>query len=133
MAKMRLVLRYTVNLQHVMPRRPALMTHETILIQPGGRVGLITLNRPKALNVLNQQLAGELLQAVETLDRDPGVGCIVITGTDKAFSAGGDIKAMQDHSYMDMYFSDHYADWDRLVAVRTPVIAAVAGFALGGG
>ena len=109
------------------------MTYETIFIQPRGRVGLITLNRPKALNVLNQQLTGELLQAVETLDRDPGVGCIVITGTDKAFSAGGDIKGMQDHSYMDMYSSDHYSEWDRLVAVRTPIIAAVAGFALGGG
>ena len=82
---------------------------------------------------LNQQLTGELLHAVEALDRDPGVGCIVITGSEKAFAAGADIKEMQDRSYMDMYSSDWFSAWDRLVAVRTPIIAAVAGFALGGG
>ena len=109
------------------------MTYETILLEPRGRVGLITLNRPKALNALNQQLTGELLHAVEALDRDPGVGCIVITGSEKAFAAGADIKEMQDRSYMDMYSSDWFSAWDRLVAVRTPIIAAVAGFALGGG
>src|SRR5215218_7779529 len=109
------------------------MTYETILIEPRGRVGLITLNRPKALNALNQQLTGELLQAVETLDRDPGVGSIVITGSEKAFAAGADIKEMQDRSYADMYSSDWFSAWDRLAAVRTPIIAAVAGFALGGG
>jgi enoyl-CoA hydratase len=109
------------------------MTYETILIEPRGRVSLITLNRPNALNALNQQLTGELLHAVETLDRDPGVGCIVITGSEKAFAAGADIKEMQDRSYMDMYASDWFSAWDRLVAARTPIIAAVAGFALGGG
>jgi len=109
------------------------MTYETILLEPRGRAGLITLNRPKALNALNQQLTGELLHAVEALDRDPGVGCIVITGSEKAFAAGADIKEMQDRSYMDMYSSDWFSAWDRLVAVRTPIIAAVAGFALGGG
>jgi len=109
------------------------MTYETILIEPRGRVSLITLNRPKASNALNQQLTGELLHAVETLDRDPGVGCIVITGSEKAFAAGADIKEMQDRSYMDMYASDWFSAWDRLVAARTPIIAAVAGFALGGG
>src|SRR3954471_3936459 len=109
------------------------MTYQTILIEPRGRVSLITLNRPKDLNALNQQLTGELLHAVETLDRDPGVGCIVITGSEKAFAAGADIKEMQDRSYMDMYASDWFSAWDRLVAARTPIIAAVAGFALGGG
>jgi enoyl-CoA hydratase len=109
------------------------MTYETIFIEPSGRVGLITLNRPKALNALNQQLTGELLHAVEALDRDPGVGCIIITGSEKAFAAGADIKEMQDRSYTDMYSSDWFSAWERLVAVRTPIIAAVAGFALGGG
>ena len=98
-----------------------------------GRVGLVTLNRPKALNALNQQLTRELLQAVEAFDCDPRVGCIVISGSDKVFAAGADIKEMQDQSYMDMYASDWFAMWDRLSAARTPVIAAVAGFALGGG
>jgi enoyl-CoA hydratase len=109
------------------------MPYETILTETQGRVGLITLNRPKALNALNSQLMGELLDAAEAFDRDPGIGCIVITGSDRAFAAGADIKEMQERSYMDMYAADWFAAWDRLPAVRTPTIAAVAGFALGGG
>jgi enoyl-CoA hydratase len=107
--------------------------HETILVEQRARVGLITLNRPKVLNALNQKLTKELLEAAETFDRDPAVGCIVITGSEKAFAAGADISEMQDQSYMDMYASDWFSAWDRLVAVRTPLVAAVAGFALGGG
>jgi enoyl-CoA hydratase len=108
-------------------------TFETILVEQRNRVGLITLNRPKVLNALNQKLTSELLEVAETFDRDPAVGCIVITGSEKAFAAGADIVEMQDQSYMDMYTSDWFSVWDRLVAVRTPLIAAVAGFALGGG
>ena len=108
-------------------------TFETILVEQRNRVGLITLNRPKVLNVLNQKLTSELLEVAETFDRDSAVGCIVITGSEKAFAAGADIVEMQDQSYMDMYTSDWFSVWDRLIAVRTPLIAAVAGFALGGG
>ena len=77
--------------------------HETILVEQRARVGVITLNRPKVLNALNQKLTKELLEAAETFDRDPAVGCIVITGSEKAFAAGADISEMQDQSYMDMY------------------------------
>lgn len=108
-------------------------TFETILVEQRDRVGLITLNRPKVLNALNQKLTSELLEVAETFDRDPAVGCMVITGSEKAFAAGADIVEMQDQSYMDMYTSDWFSVWDRLVAVRTPLVAAVAGFALGGG
>jgi enoyl-CoA hydratase len=108
-------------------------TFETILVEQRNRVGLITLNRPKVLNALNKKLTSELIEVAETFDRDPTVGCIVITGSEKAFAAGADIVEMQDQSYMDMYTSDWFSVWDRLVAVRTPLVAAVAGFALGGG
>jgi enoyl-CoA hydratase len=108
-------------------------TYETILVEQRDRVGVITLNRPKVLNAINQRLTKELLEAAEAFDRDLGVGCIVITGSEKAFAAGADITEMQDQSYMDMYASDWFSTWDRLVAVRTPLVAAVAGFALGGG
>jgi enoyl-CoA hydratase len=108
-------------------------TYETILVEQKARVGIIMLNRPKVLNALNQKLTEELLEAAETFDRDPAVGCILIAGSEKAFAAGADISEMQDQSYMDMYASDWFSAWDRLVAVRTPLVAAVAGFALGGG
>jgi enoyl-CoA hydratase len=108
-------------------------TYETILVEQKARVGIITLNRPKVLNALNQKLTEELLEAAETFDRDPAVGCILIAGSEKAFAAGADISEMQNQSYMDMYASDWFSAWDRLVAVRTPLVAAVAGFALGGG
>ena len=108
-------------------------THETILVEQRDRVGIITLNRPKVLNALNQKLTEELLAAAETFDRDPAIGCIVITGSEKAFAAGADVNEMQDRSFIDMYTSDWFSVWDRLAAVRTPLVAAVAGFALGGG
>lgn len=107
--------------------------YETILVEQQARVGIITLNRPKVLNALNQKLTEELLEAAETFDRDPAVGCILITGSEKAFAAGADINEMQNQSYIDMYASDYFSAWERLVAVRTPLVAAVAGFALGGG
>ena len=106
---------------------------ETILVEQRDRVGIITLNRPKVLNALNQKLTEELLAAAETFDRDPAIGCILITGSEKAFAAGADINEMQDQSFIDMYASDWFSVWDRLAAVRTPLVAAVAGFALGGG
>jgi enoyl-CoA hydratase len=109
------------------------MTYETILVEQRDRVGIITLNRQKVLNALNQKLTEELLAAAETFDRDPAIGCIVITGSEKAFAAGADINEMQDQSFIDMYASDWFSVWDRLAAVRTPLVAAVAGFALGGG
>ena len=92
--------------------RKGTIMYEAILTEQRGRVALITLNRPKALNALNLQLTKELLDAAETFDRDAGVGCIVITGSEKAFAAGADIKEMQSQSYMDMYYSDWFAIWD---------------------
>ena len=106
---------------------------ETILIETKGRVGLITLNRPKALNAINRQLTAEVLEAAAAFDADPAIGCIVITGSEKAFAAGADIKEMQPRSYAEMYAEDWFAGWGCLTAMRTPIIAAVAGFALGGG
>ena len=109
------------------------MTYETIVVEVRGRVGLIKLNRPEALNALNQQLTGELLDAAEAFARDPAIGCLLITGSEKAFAAGADIKEMSDRSYMEMYGNDAFSAWERLTALRKPIIAAVAGFALGGG
>lgn len=108
-------------------------TYETLLVERKGRTALITLNRPKVLNALNLQVMNEVVAAAETLDRDPGVGCIVLTGSAKAFAAGADIKEMRPQRYPDIYLSDWFTTWDRLGAVRTPTIAAVAGYALGGG
>ncbi|MEV5596681.1 enoyl-CoA hydratase [Streptomyces sp. NPDC052496] len=107
--------------------------YETILVERTGRTALLTLNRPEALNALNRQLMTEVVAATEELDRDPDIGCIIITGSAKAFAAGADIKEMRPRSYMDMYLSDWFTAWDRLGALRTPTIAAVAGHALGGG
>ena len=109
------------------------MNTETIIVERRGRVGIVRLNRPQALNALNVQLMGELLGAVEAFDADAGVGCILITGSDKAFAAGADIKEMADKTYIDIFRADYTADYERLTRVRKPVIAAVAGFALGGG
>jgi enoyl-CoA hydratase len=110
------------------------MSYENILVETRGRVGLVTLNRPKALNALNDALMDELGQALATFDADDNIGCIVITGNEKAFAAGADIGAMKDWSYMDVYKSGYITrNWERIRTVRKPVIAAVAGFALGGG
>ncbi len=109
------------------------MTYETILVEARGRVALVTLNRPKALNAINGQLRSELIQCVESLEKDQGIGAIVVTGSEKAFAAGADIKEMQDKSFVDMFGPDAFSEWDRFIKVRKPIIAAVAGFALGGG
>jgi enoyl-CoA hydratase len=109
------------------------MSYETILTETRGRVLLITLNRPKALNAINRQLTAELIDAATRADADPGIGCIVVTGSERAFAAGADVKEMQAATYADMFAGDRFADWERFTALRTPVIAAVAGFALGGG
>ena len=105
-----------------------------ILVDRQGRVGLITLNRPKALNALNNDLMDELGAALLAFDADEGIGAIVITGSEKAFAAGADIGAMAGYSYMDVYLSEYITrNWEQIRKVRKPVIAAVAGFALGGG
>jgi len=110
------------------------MAYEHIIVETRGRVGLITLNRPKALNALNDALMDELGEALAGFDADEGIGAIVLTGNEKAFAAGADIGAMKDWSYMDVYRSNYITrNWERLASVRKPVIAAVAGFALGGG
>jgi enoyl-CoA hydratase len=109
------------------------MTTETIIVERRRRVGIVRLNRPQALNALNATLRNELLSAVEAFDADADVGCILMTGSDKAFAAGADIKEMADKSYIDIFRADYAADYERLTRVRKPVIAAVAGFALGGG
>jgi len=109
------------------------MSYEAIIVETHGRVGLIRLNRPQALNALNPAIRSELLAAAEAFDADPAIGCIVITGSDKAFAAGADIKEMADRSYIDLFLSDYAAAYERLTRVRKPIVAAVAGFALGGG
>ena len=110
------------------------MSYENIIAETRGKVGLITLNRPKALNALNDALVDELCQALDAYEADEAIGCIVITGSEKAFAAGADIAAMQDWNYMDVYKSNFITrNWDRLTRYRKPIIAAVAGFALGGG
>jgi enoyl-CoA hydratase len=110
------------------------MSYENILVETRGRVRLITLNRPKAMNALNDALMDELGEALAKFDTDDDIGCLVITGSDKAFAAGADIGAMKDWSYMDVYKSGYITrNWERIRSVRKPVIAAVAGFALGGG
>jgi len=110
------------------------VAYENILVETRGRVGLVTLNRPKQLNALNDALMNELGAALEAFDADDGVGAIVITGNAKAFAAGADIGAMATWSYMDVYRSDYITrNWETLRSIRKPVIAAVGGFALGGG
>lgn len=109
------------------------MTYETILLETHGRVGLITLNRPQALNALNAQLVSEVNQALDALEADSNIGCIVLTGSKKAFAAGADIKEMAELTYPQIYMDDLFSDSDRVANRRKPIIAAVNGFALGGG
>ena len=109
------------------------MSYETIVVETRGRVGVIRLNRPQALNALNATLSAELVGAVAAFDTDDGIGCILLTGSDKAFAAGADIKEMADKSFLDAYLGNFTAEWDPLSRVRKPMVAAVAGFALGGG
>ena len=109
------------------------MSYETILLETHGRVGLITLNRPQALNALNSQIIGELNHALDGLEADSNIGCIVLTGSKKAFAAGADIKEMSELTYPQIYLDDLFSDSDRVANRRKPIIAAVNGFALGGG
>ncbi|MCU1614370.1 MAG: echA5 [Frankiales bacterium] len=108
-------------------------TLETIRVERHGRVTVVTLDRPKALNALNTQLMLEVSTTLGELDRDPDVGAIVLTGSAKAFAAGADIKEMQQQSFADVYVGNWFSAWDELSRVRTPLVAAVAGYALGGG
>ena len=107
--------------------------YENITAETRGRVGVVRLNRPQTLNALNAKLVSELSVAIDVFEADDQVGCIVITGSEKAFAAGADIKEMADKSFMDQFLGDFAANYDRAARARKPVIAAVAGFALGGG
>ncbi len=109
------------------------MTYENIIVETRGKVGLIRLNRPQALNALNRALVHDLTRALDAFEADANIGCMVITGSDKAFAAGADIKEMADKTFDQAFLGDFAANWDRAATVRKPVIAAVAGFALGGG
>lgn len=109
------------------------MAFENIISETREAVGLITLNRPDALNALNSALINELNQALMAFDSDDAIGCIVITGSERAFAAGADVKEMQSKSYMDAYLNDFIGSWDQVAHRRKPIIAAVAGYALGGG
>ncbi|OYY70901.1 enoyl-CoA hydratase [Sphingomonas sp. 28-63-12] len=108
-------------------------TYETLIVEQRGAVTLITLNRPQALNALNSQVLTELIAALEAFDADPSQGCAVLTGSEKAFAAGADIKEMQAMGFAEMFGTNHFAGYDRVTATRKPIIAAVAGYALGGG
>jgi len=114
-------------------RGPSMATYETLIVETRGKVGLVTLNRPKALNALNSQLVAELNTVLDGFERNAGIGCIVITGSEKAFAAGADIMEMKDKTYPESYLEDFITSWDRVAQRRKPMIAAVAGFALGGG
>ncbi|MDT0181703.1 enoyl-CoA hydratase [Microbacterium sp. ARD31] len=107
--------------------------YETILVDTRGRVGWITLNRPQALNALNSQIMHEIVAAASAFDDDDDIGAIVVTGSERAFAAGADIKEMEAKTGLDMIMGDHFGQWSRFAALRTPVIAAVSGYALGGG
>jgi enoyl-CoA hydratase len=114
------------------------MTYDTIIVEThtlagGGKVGLVKLNRPQALNALNSDIVREVNDALDRFEAESGIGCIIITGSDKAFAAGADIKEMQDKSYPATYLEDFISSWDKVGQRRKPLIAAVAGFALGGG
>jgi enoyl-CoA hydratase len=109
------------------------MAYENILVETEGRVGKITFNRPKALNALNAALMKELASALDGFETDRAIGCVVIAGSEKAFAAGADIKEIQALGYPDVFLDDFIASWERLARFRKPAVAAVAGFALGGG
>ena len=109
------------------------MSYETIIVETKGKVGIVRLNRPQALNALNAKLNEELTAAIDAFEADENITCVILTGSEKAFAAGADIKEMQAKSYMDAFKGDFAGNWDRVARMRKPVIAAVAGFALGGG
>lgn len=107
--------------------------YETVLTQTDGAVGIVTMNRPDALNALNRQLVDDVAAALHGFDRDPAIGCMILTGSERAFAAGADIKEMAPLGFVDAYLDDLIGPWDRIAGMRKPVIAAVAGYALGGG
>ena len=109
------------------------MTYENILVETHGKVGLIRLNRPQALNALSSPLIEDLNKALEVFESDPNIGAVVLTGSDKAFAAGADIKEMQDKSFAEVFLGDFVSRWENVTRARKPLIAAVSGFALGGG
>ncbi len=110
------------------------MTYKNILVEKNNGVGVITLNRPDAMNALSEALMEEMTSVLDDFEADADIGCIVVTGSEKAFAAGADIKEMQSKSYMDAYLEDFIThNWERVTTCRKPVIAAVAGYALGGG
>jgi enoyl-CoA hydratase len=109
------------------------VSYQTIIVETRGKVGLIRLNRPQALNALSRALVADLTKAIDAFEADDAIGCMVITGSDKAFAAGADIKEMAEKTFADAFLGDFAATWNRAATARKPVIAAVAGFALGGG
>src|SRR5215212_8329012 len=109
------------------------MSYQTILVEKRGAVTLVTLNRPEALNALNSQVLKELIEIFAAYDADPEQRCLVLTGSEKAFAAGADIKEMQQQLFADMYSANFFAGWEQVTATRKPWIAAVSGYALGGG
>ena len=109
------------------------MTYQNIIVETKGRVGIIRLNRPQALNALNKALIDELTRAIGNFDNDDNIGCMLLTGSEKAFAAGADIKEMSEMSFMSAYLGNFVSDWNAVARARKPVVAAVAGFALGGG
>jgi enoyl-CoA hydratase len=109
------------------------MAYQNIIVETRDKIGIIRLNRPQALNALNAALMAELTQAVAAFEAEAGIACMIVTGSEKAFAAGADIKEMADKSYMDAFMGDFAANWDALSRARKPIVAAVAGFALGGG
>jgi len=109
------------------------MSYQTIVVETRGRVGIIRLNRPQALNALNSSLFEELGRAVDAFEADNGIGCMLLTGSDKAFAAGADIKEMSGLSFNDVTMGEFTAGWHRVARARKPIVAAVAGYALGGG
>jgi enoyl-CoA hydratase len=109
------------------------MIYQNIIVETKGRVGVIRLNRPQALNALNRALAAELGQAIDAFEANDKIGCLLITGNEKAFAAGADIKEMADMTFIEAFLGNFVSTWDRVARTRKPVVAAVAGFALGGG
>jgi enoyl-CoA hydratase len=109
------------------------MSYQNIIVETKGRIGIIRLNRPQALNALNRALIMELIPAIDGFEADAAIGCMLITGSEKAFAAGADIKEMADKTFIEAYLGNFAADWDRATRARKPIVAAVAGFALGGG
>jgi len=119
--------------QNASEEQRTLMSYENIVVESRGRVGIVRLHRPQALNALNAALIADLSAAIEAFEADTNIGCILVSGSEKAFAAGADIKEMAAKTFMDAFMADFVGRWDCLARARKPVVAAVAGFALGGG